>query len=279
MVSFTFTASFSPGRTRLLEELLPSLPLLEELPLLSRATNGLTGGMRGDVGVLSITATEDWRIRLGFLPRGTRDGEFSTGEDSASAASEDRALEIGEGLAGRKRGVGSEGMISCERRGRRLGKENSLYLANWTSSTTSGSPAFFVLAGSLAGDEEWGTMGGVTVGVVVVCSEYGSDGLSVSFVVVPSSKRPRKEVGKRVGAGRIVGANEGMSSGLGNSTSSSSLSAFLSELRLMVSNSQSSSFSSVIFCRLKSVSRFLRVPRTNLTLSSPHSPSREAPQG
>jgi hypothetical protein len=54
----TFTASLSPGRIKLAAELLPSLPLLDELPLLSRTTKGLTGGRRGEVGVVSMTATE-----------------------------------------------------------------------------------------------------------------------------------------------------------------------------------------------------------------------------
>lgn len=126
---FTLTASFSPGRTKLLVELAPSLPLLEELPLLSRAANGLMGGMRGDVGIFSITATEAWRIRLGFLAREIPD-ELSIGEEFASAVLADRVLVTGEGLVGGRRGAGNAGVVSCEGRGRRFGKENSLYLVN-----------------------------------------------------------------------------------------------------------------------------------------------------
>lgn len=95
-------------------ELVPSLPLLEELPLLSRTANGLTGGMRGDVGVLSITATEAWRIRLGFLARETPEGELSTEEESASSVLVGRALVTGEGLVGGRREAGNEGALSCE---------------------------------------------------------------------------------------------------------------------------------------------------------------------
>jgi len=51
----TFTASLSPNGIKLAAELLASLPLLDELPLLSRAANGLTGGRRGE---LSMKAAE-----------------------------------------------------------------------------------------------------------------------------------------------------------------------------------------------------------------------------
>ena len=112
MIVFTFTASFRPGRTRFLVEFAPSLPLLEELPLRSRTANGLTGGMRGDTRVLSITATEAWRIRLGFLTREIPEG-LSTGEEFASAALVDRALVADGGLVGGRRGAG-DGVVSCE---------------------------------------------------------------------------------------------------------------------------------------------------------------------
>lgn len=89
-------------------------------------------------------------------------------------------------------------------------------MANWTSFTPSGTPTFFVPANSRVGDEVSGTAGGVTVGVAIVDGSE-SNGLSVSFGAVSSSKRPRKEVGRRVGAGRIVGAMEGVSMELGRS--------------------------------------------------------------
>lgn len=55
----TFTASLSPDGIKLAAQLLASLlPLLDELPVLLRTANGRTGGRRGDVGIVSTTATE-----------------------------------------------------------------------------------------------------------------------------------------------------------------------------------------------------------------------------
>lgn len=54
----TFTASLSPDGIELAAELLPSLPLLDELPLLSRTAKGRTGGKRGEAGAASTTATD-----------------------------------------------------------------------------------------------------------------------------------------------------------------------------------------------------------------------------
>lgn len=102
----TLTASFRLGKIKLLEGLLLSLPLLEELPLLSRGTKGLIGGMRGDVGTLSMLVTDACRLRVGFLV--VSGGGLSVdGAGPASTVFDDRALLVDDGKDGGHAGDGN----------------------------------------------------------------------------------------------------------------------------------------------------------------------------
>lgn len=106
----TLTASFKLGRITLLDGLLPSLPLLEELLLLSRETKGLIGGMSGDVGALSMLAMDACRLSIGFLV-GSKGGlsvdGAVDGTTPASTVFTGRVLLVESGKAGWHTGDGN----------------------------------------------------------------------------------------------------------------------------------------------------------------------------